>query len=255
MLACYVVTLDETGVRSKSQGLWLRWKDVHMDDGFLWIDSGRNAHRTKSGKGRTGGCRWTPRGEWGVGSEEWAHTHPPGGRGGGPLPTPHSPLPSICCVQVSGPAGQAPSRFQPARPQASTGDDMAGRGEESGTRQGGDAPTWRRRRDTPTWPRNTCGPWWSRNPNEKSCETSPRQRGLLSYRHRPDLALTVGSSAPRTSLAAARRVKSCRACFVTCYQKSLYVITCLRRILRRASSANILQTRWNLTDRLNVPMI
>ncbi len=55
ILACYVVTLAETGVRSKSESLWLSWEDVHMEDGFLWIDSGRNAHRTKSGKGR-----WVP---------------------------------------------------------------------------------------------------------------------------------------------------------------------------------------------------
>ena len=39
MLACYVVTLAETGVRSKSEGLWLRWDDVRMEDGFLWIDT------------------------------------------------------------------------------------------------------------------------------------------------------------------------------------------------------------------------
>ena len=34
---------------------YLRWEDVDLDEGFLWIASGRDGHRTKSGKGR-----WVP---------------------------------------------------------------------------------------------------------------------------------------------------------------------------------------------------
>jgi integrase len=53
-LHLFVLTLAETGARSESEALWLRWEDVHLEDGFIWIDSGRD-HRTKSGKGR-----WVP---------------------------------------------------------------------------------------------------------------------------------------------------------------------------------------------------
>jgi integrase len=55
MLQFYVLLLGETGMRCESEALFLRWEDVDLDDGFLWIASGRDGHRTKSGKGR-----WVP---------------------------------------------------------------------------------------------------------------------------------------------------------------------------------------------------
>lgn len=55
MLRLYVLVLGETGARDESEALWLRWEDVDLDGGFLRIVSGRNGHRTKSGKDR-----WTP---------------------------------------------------------------------------------------------------------------------------------------------------------------------------------------------------
>jgi integrase len=54
-LRLYVLVLGETGARDESEALWLRWEDVDLDGGFLRIVSGRNGHRTKSGKDR-----WTP---------------------------------------------------------------------------------------------------------------------------------------------------------------------------------------------------
>jgi site-specific recombinase XerD len=51
----YVLVLGETGARDESEALWLRWEDVDLEAGFLRIVSGRNGHRTKSGKDR-----WTP---------------------------------------------------------------------------------------------------------------------------------------------------------------------------------------------------
>lgn len=55
MLSLYVTTLGEAGVRCDSEALHLRWTDVDLEEGFLWIASGRDGHRTKSGKGR-----WVP---------------------------------------------------------------------------------------------------------------------------------------------------------------------------------------------------
>lgn len=55
MLRLYVLVLGESGCRSESEALYLQWDDVDLDEGFLWIASGRNGHRTKSGKGR-----WVP---------------------------------------------------------------------------------------------------------------------------------------------------------------------------------------------------
>ncbi|HKW11264.1 MAG TPA: site-specific integrase, partial [Gemmatimonadaceae bacterium] len=55
MLRLYVLLLGETGMRCESEALWLRWEDVDLAEGFLWIASGRGGHRTKSGKGR-----WAP---------------------------------------------------------------------------------------------------------------------------------------------------------------------------------------------------
>jgi integrase/recombinase XerC len=55
MLALYVTTLGEAGLRCDSEALHLRWEDIDLEEGFLWIASGRDGHRTKSGKGR-----WVP---------------------------------------------------------------------------------------------------------------------------------------------------------------------------------------------------
>lgn len=52
MLRTYTILLAETGLRSRSEALWLRWEDVDLEEGFLWVDSGRHGRRTKSGKGR-----------------------------------------------------------------------------------------------------------------------------------------------------------------------------------------------------------
>jgi integrase len=54
-LQLYVLTLGEAGLRCESEALRLRWEDVNLQDGFLWVPSGREGHRTKSGKGR-----WVP---------------------------------------------------------------------------------------------------------------------------------------------------------------------------------------------------
>ena len=53
MLRLYVLVLGETGARDESEALWIRWEDVDLDKEFLRIASGRNGHRTKSGKGRS----------------------------------------------------------------------------------------------------------------------------------------------------------------------------------------------------------
>lgn len=55
MAGLYVLLLGETGLRSNSEALWLRWEDVDLEDGFLRVRSGRDGHRTKSGEGR-----WVP---------------------------------------------------------------------------------------------------------------------------------------------------------------------------------------------------
>jgi site-specific recombinase XerD len=55
MLSLYVLLLGETGARCESEALHLRWEDVDLEGGFLKITSGRDGHRTKSGKGR-----WVP---------------------------------------------------------------------------------------------------------------------------------------------------------------------------------------------------
>lgn len=52
MLGLYALVLGETGVRAYSEALWLRWEDVDLDGGFLKVASGRDGHRTKSGKAR-----------------------------------------------------------------------------------------------------------------------------------------------------------------------------------------------------------
>lgn len=55
MLGLYALVLGETGCRAYSEALRLTWEDVDLEGGFLWIASGRDGHRTKSGKGR-----WVP---------------------------------------------------------------------------------------------------------------------------------------------------------------------------------------------------
>jgi site-specific recombinase XerD len=51
-LHLYVLTLAETGARSVSEVLRLTWANVDLEQGFIWIPSERQRHRTKSGKGR-----------------------------------------------------------------------------------------------------------------------------------------------------------------------------------------------------------
>lgn len=51
----YVLTLADTGMRSKSEANWLRFRDVKLDDGFVWIEGKRKGRRNKGGK-----ARWCP---------------------------------------------------------------------------------------------------------------------------------------------------------------------------------------------------
>jgi site-specific recombinase XerD len=51
-LRLYILAMGETGARCESEILWLRWEDVDFETGFLTIASGRDGHRTKSGKSR-----------------------------------------------------------------------------------------------------------------------------------------------------------------------------------------------------------
>ena len=51
----YVVLLADTGLRAGSEALWLRWEDLDLQEGFVHVRSGRDGHRTKSGK-----SRWVP---------------------------------------------------------------------------------------------------------------------------------------------------------------------------------------------------
>ncbi len=55
MLHLYVTLLADTGARAYSEALRLRWEDIDLAGGFLEIRSGRDGHRTKSGK-----SRWAP---------------------------------------------------------------------------------------------------------------------------------------------------------------------------------------------------
>ncbi len=52
MLHTYVILLAEAGIRSQSEALRLRWEDIDLDDGFLYVVSGRDGGRTESGKRR-----------------------------------------------------------------------------------------------------------------------------------------------------------------------------------------------------------
>lgn len=51
-LRLYLLTLGETGLRCKSEALWLRFDDIDLEAGVLTVRSGREGHRTKSGKSR-----------------------------------------------------------------------------------------------------------------------------------------------------------------------------------------------------------
>ena len=55
MLYLWALVQGEAGCRAYSEALRLQWEDVDLEGGYLWIASGRDGHRTKSGKGR-----WTP---------------------------------------------------------------------------------------------------------------------------------------------------------------------------------------------------
>lgn len=55
MVALFVLVLGESGARSESEVLYIQWEHLDLEKGFLWIDSTRQGHRTKSGKGR-----WVP---------------------------------------------------------------------------------------------------------------------------------------------------------------------------------------------------
>lgn len=55
MLGAYVVLLGEAGLRPKSEALWIRWEDVDLEDGFIWVSNAHEHHRTKTGQGR-----WVP---------------------------------------------------------------------------------------------------------------------------------------------------------------------------------------------------
>lgn len=52
MLWLYTLFLGETGARAYSEALHLRWEDVDFDKNRVKIVSGRDGHRTKSGKSR-----------------------------------------------------------------------------------------------------------------------------------------------------------------------------------------------------------
>jgi integrase/recombinase XerC len=55
MLRLFLLTLAETGVRSASEALHLQWSDLDLPGGFLQVRSGRDGHRTKTGR-----SRWVP---------------------------------------------------------------------------------------------------------------------------------------------------------------------------------------------------
>jgi len=55
MLGLYAVLLGETGARCVSEALWVRWEDVDLESGFLWLDSSSHGRKTKSDRGR-----WVP---------------------------------------------------------------------------------------------------------------------------------------------------------------------------------------------------
>jgi integrase len=52
MLYLFVILCHETGLRPNSEALWLRWEDVDLRREKLKVVSGRDGHRTKTGKTR-----------------------------------------------------------------------------------------------------------------------------------------------------------------------------------------------------------
>ncbi len=55
ILHLYVLVLAETGLRCDSEALWLRWENIDLSDGFIFVDTARRGgrrNRTKSGKTR-----------------------------------------------------------------------------------------------------------------------------------------------------------------------------------------------------------
>jgi hypothetical protein len=53
MLKLFALVLNETGMRCESEALWHRWEEeVSFDATKITVVSGRDGHRTKSGKGR-----------------------------------------------------------------------------------------------------------------------------------------------------------------------------------------------------------
>jgi len=52
MLKLYVQVLAEAGLRCESEALWLRWDGCDIREGWLHVVSGRDRHRTKSGRSR-----------------------------------------------------------------------------------------------------------------------------------------------------------------------------------------------------------
>ena len=52
MFRLYVLLLAEAGVRANSEAFWLPFRGCDFEHNFLWIASGRDRHRTKSGEGR-----------------------------------------------------------------------------------------------------------------------------------------------------------------------------------------------------------
>lgn len=52
MAYLYILLLGETGLRAYSEALNLRWSDVDLAEGFVHVVSGRDGHRTKSGRSR-----------------------------------------------------------------------------------------------------------------------------------------------------------------------------------------------------------
>jgi len=55
MLGLYALLMGEAGLRAYSEALNLQWDDIDLEEGFLHVRSGRDGHRTKSGK-----SRWVP---------------------------------------------------------------------------------------------------------------------------------------------------------------------------------------------------
>jgi len=57
MLEMYAIVLGESGLRSESEALWLRWEDIDFSTdeapyGWLHVVNGRDGHRVKAGESR-----------------------------------------------------------------------------------------------------------------------------------------------------------------------------------------------------------